>query len=108
MPRQVLLTADAERDIEDIYDYIAAADSPANARYVLTKLSELVDSLAAFPERGACPHELLALGNRDYRQVLFKPYRVIYRVTSDHVTIDLIADGRRDMPALLARRLFNR
>jgi toxin ParE1/3/4 len=103
---RVLLTRDAEQDLEEIYDYIAAADSPASARYVLDKLSELVGSLAEFPERGSHPSELLALGNRDYRQVHFKPYRLIYHVAMDHVTIDLIADGRRDMPALLARRLL--
>jgi len=49
---------------------------------------------------------LLALGIREYRQSLFKPYRVIYRVIGQRVYIYLIVDGRRDMQALLARRLL--
>lgn len=49
---------------------------------------------------------LLALGIQDYRQVFFKPYRLIYRLHGKPVVVYLIADGRRDMPALLARRLL--
>lgn len=103
---EVLLTAGAEQDIEAIYDYIAEFDSKRNADYVLDRLLEVVASLTDFPERGAYPKELLALGIRDYRQTAFKPYRVIYRVIAQRVYIYLIADGRRDMQSLLARRLL--
>jgi len=48
----------------------------------------------------------LDLGIRDYRQTWFKPYRVVYRVLERRVVIYLIADGRRDMQALLQRRLL--
>ena len=41
----------------------------------------------------------------DYRQVFFKPYRVIYQVKSNEVVIHLIADGRRNLQTLLLRRL---
>jgi len=102
----VLLTEGAERDLEELYDYIAEFDSPANADYVLDQLMEVVEDLATFPERGAYPKELLALGIREYRQAFFKPYRVIYRVMGKQVIIYLIADGRRDMQSLLARRLL--
>ncbi|NBS83035.1 MAG: type II toxin-antitoxin system RelE/ParE family toxin, partial [Betaproteobacteria bacterium] len=34
------------------------------------------------------------------------PYRVIYRVADNKVIIYLIVDGRRDMQAVLARRLL--
>lgn len=103
---EVLLTEDAEQDLESIYDCIAEFDCKANADYVLDRLLEVVESLAAFPERGAYPKELVALGIRDYRQTAFKPYRVIYRVMGQKVYIYLIADGRRDMQSLLARRLL--
>ena len=102
----VLLTEGAEQDLESIYDYIAEFDCKANADYVLDRLLEVVESLAAFPERGAYPKELVALGIRDYRQTAFKPYRVIYRVIGQRVYIHVLADGRRDMQSLLARRLL--
>lgn len=102
----VPLTEGAEQDLEALYDYIAEFDCPENANRVLDQLLTVVDSLATLPERGSYPRELLALGIREYRQVMFKPYRVIYRVLGARVVIYLIADGRRDMQSLLARRLL--
>ena len=49
---------------------------------------------------------LIALGIREYRQVFFKPYRIIYRALEKRVVVMLIADGRRDMVAVLAERLL--
>ena len=105
-PFEVLLTAGAEHDLEAIYDYIAEFDCLANANHVLDQLMKVVQSLSHFPERGSYPKELVALGIREYRQTAFKPYRVIYRVTGQRVIIYLIADGRRDMQAVLSRRLL--
>ncbi len=106
MRYKVMLTEGAERDLEEIYDYIAEFDSPASANHVLNKLLEVAASLATFPERGSHPRELLALGIREYRQSFFKPYRIVYRVNAHQVFLYLIADGRREMQALLARRLL--
>ena len=106
MACEVLLTAGAEQDLENIYDYIAESDSPARADYVLTRLLEAAKQLAAFPDRGSHPKELQALGIREYRQTFFKPYRLIYRVIGRQVFIYVIADGRRDMQSLLQRRLL--
>ena len=58
------------------------------------------------PERGSHPKELLELGIREYRQMFFKPYRLIYRVTGGKVYVHLVVDGRRDMQTLLSRRLL--
>ena len=106
MRREVLLTAGAERDLEDIHDYVAEFDSSAKADHVLDRLLEIATSLERFPERGKIPRELRVLGIREYRQTFFKPYRVIYRVFGERVFIHLIADGRRDLQTLLARRLL--
>ena len=51
--------------------------------------------------------ELLTLGIREYRQIFFKPYRIIYRVMEKNVYVLLIVDGRRDMQSLLQRRLLD-
>jgi toxin ParE1/3/4 len=48
----------------------------------------------------------VALGIREYRETFFKPYRIVYHVDGHLVFISLIADGRRDMQSLLARRLL--
>lgn len=103
---KVLLTDGAARDLESIYDYIAEFDAPAKANHVLDRLMEAVESLGRHPERGSCPRELGSLGIREYRQVFFKPYRVIHRVIDADVIIYLIADRRRDLQSLLSRRLL--
>ena len=103
---EVSLTEDAARDLEAILDYIAEHDDPSKAGHVLDRIEEVVESLARFPERGSYPKELLSLGIRDYRQTFLKPYRVIYRIVGQRVYVYLIVDGRRDMEALLARRLL--
>jgi toxin ParE1/3/4 len=103
---EVLLTGDAVRDLEEIFEYIAERDDPSKAGHVLDRIEDVLQSLATFPERGSHPKELLQLGIRDYRQTYFKPYRVIYRVVGQRVY--LIVDGRRDLQTLLARRLLER
>jgi len=74
--------------------------------YVLDKLEELVLSLQSNPERGHYPPELSHQGIKDYREVLFKPYRVIYEIIASKVIVHLCVDGRRDMKTLLERRLL--
>ena len=106
MKYRVLLTDDAVHDLEEIDDYISGHDSPQSADYVLNQIEELILTLADFPDRGAFPKELLTVGIKEYREVLFKPYRVIYRVIGNDVIIYMIADGRRDMQTLLQRRLL--
>nr|MBC8362588.1 type II toxin-antitoxin system RelE/ParE family toxin [Candidatus Desulfatibia profunda] len=64
-------------------------------------------TLSEFPERGVYPKELLKLGIREYREIFFKPYRIIYRVMDKNVYVLLIVDGRRDMQSLLQRRLLD-
>jgi toxin ParE1/3/4 len=103
---EVFLTDGAVQDLEAIHDYISEFDCVANANHVLDELMEVVQSLSRFPERGSYPRELVGLGIKEYRQTLFKPYRVIYRVTGSQVIMYLIADGRRDMQSVLARRLL--
>ena len=102
----VVLTEDAERDLEDIVTHIATHDSPQNAEHVLSRILEIAESLSTAPTRGSQPKELRGLGDQDYRQVFFKPYRLVYRVVGNAVAVYLIADGRRDMQSLLARRLL--
>ncbi|HSO72236.1 MAG TPA: type II toxin-antitoxin system RelE/ParE family toxin [Thermodesulfobacteriota bacterium] len=106
MPFPVFLTAAAASDLEELYHYIAWHDAPEKAEQVLTKIEKTLRSLSESPDRGVYPKELLALGIRDYREIFFKPYRLIYRVMGQRAYVLLIVDGRRDMQTLLQRRLL--
>ena len=101
----VFLTNDAKTDLLELYEYVAEHDATLKADQLLDKLEHLVASLAKFPKRGAVTKELRAVGIQDYREVYFKPYRVIYRVIDLNVYVYLVVDGRRDMQTLLLRRL---
>jgi len=108
MSYQVLLTEGAERDLESIHGHILAAGSKGEADHVLDRLMVVSASLARFPARGSHPKELKALGILEFRQVFFKPYRVIYQVLDKRVIISLVADGRRELQTLLENRLLMR
>src|SRR6266702_3498049 len=106
MPFAVLLTDDAARDLDEIYNYIALHDAPQKADSVLEQIEKAFSRLSESTERGAYPKELLPLGIREYREVFFKPYSIIYRVMDKKVYVLLVVDGRRDMQLLLLRRLL--
>ena len=106
MTFSVLLTKDATHDLEDLYEYISLHDSKARADHVLDSIEQAFVSLAECPDRGSLPKELLSLGIRDFREIFFKPYRIIYKTTGDKVYVMVIADGRRDLQTLLQKRLF--
>jgi len=103
---EVRLTLGAEEDLAAIYDYLAEHRSPDDAEALLGALLAKIGDLEQFPLRGSVPKELAPLGIREFRQILLPPYRLIYRVIGKSVFVTLIADGRRDMQALLARRLL--
>ena len=106
MPFNVFLTNDATHDLEDLYEYIALHDVPGNADYVLAQIEKVFSSLSEALDRGVYPKELLNLGIREFREVFFKPYRIIYSIRATNVYILLIVDGRRDLQALLQRRIL--
>ena len=106
MPFAVLMTRHAARDLDELHDYMSLYDAPGKAEHVLARMEKAFGSLSESPQRGAYPRELLALGIREYRELFFKPYRIIYRVVGRNVYVLLIADGRRDFQTHLQRRLL--
>jgi toxin ParE1/3/4 len=106
MVYSIFLTEHALLDLSELDAYIATHDGPEKADHVLQEIEAVIRKLGDFPERGNYPPELSSLGIKEYREVFFKPYRIIYRALDKQVYVYLIADGRRDMQALLARRLL--
>ena len=75
---RVRLTPEVEADLLDLFDYIARKDSVDNAYYVLEQLESLILSLDQQPRRGNYLPELHVHGVKNFREVFFKPYRLIY------------------------------
>ena len=106
MRYQVFLISEAEEDILDIYNYILINDSLNNANYVFDKLQETCNSLSHSPDRGHYPPELERIGILNFKEIHFKPYRIIYEMIKKKVFIHCILDGRRSLQELLERRLI--
>jgi len=95
----------AARDLEELIGYVAA-DSPLNAERILDKLKKRVRTLEATPARGRVVPELAHFGIRNWRELIVKPYRIIYRIDEDTVNVLAVLDGRRDLQDLLLERLI--
>ena len=103
---RVRLTDQAEQDLVDVFEYIATEDSIEAAWQVFEELERRILALDQLAERGNYLPELLELGIKEFREVHFKPYRVIYEVVGGQVIVLACLDGRRDMQALLERRVL--
>ena len=84
---KVYIIEDAEQDIIDIYDYIALSDSIEKAEYFFRNIEEKCLSLSELPNRGHFPPELERIGIFEYREIHFKPYRIIYQVSESKVYV---------------------
>lgn len=105
---EVRIAKGAESDLEALYNYIAVNRSNAEADALLNGVLEKIVTLEEFPLRGPVCPELDRLGIADFRQIYHGPYRLIYRVNDKIVYIMVIADSRRDIKALLERRLLGK
>jgi toxin ParE1/3/4 len=56
--------------------------------------------------RGHIPPELERIGVLEFREIFFKPYRIIYQVIRSDVYFHCVLDGRRDLQDLLQRRVL--
>lgn len=110
-PVQVELVAEAEGDLQAIYNQRLTQRGPDGndgAEALLERLYDAIASLADFPLKGPIPPELQTVGITDWRQLSIPPYRIIYTVAADMVTVAIVADSRRDFASLLERRLLQK
>jgi toxin ParE1/3/4 len=102
----VYLVIDAERDLLDIYRYVARHDSTEKAARLLENLEKTFMKLEALPLRGYHPPELERIGILEFREVFFKPYRIIYQVINKDVYVHCVLDGRRELQEILQQRIL--
>jgi len=95
----------AVRDLEELVSYIAT-DSALDASRVLDRLEKRAAPLESNPARGRVVPELAQFGMRTWRELVVRPYRVVYRIEADAVTVLAVFDGRRDLEDLLLERLL--
>jgi len=102
---RVLWTETAVRDLESLVGYIAA-EAPINAGKVLARLKYTAESLKTTPERGRLVPELLQHGLPVWRELIVRPYRILYRIDGRTVSVLAVLDSRRDLEDVLLERLI--
>jgi len=96
--RRVLWDREAERDLDDIWDYIAQ-DSPTAANGVLRRISATCELLASPPMMGEGRPEL----GHDLRSMSVGSYVVYFRPHEDGIGVARVRHGARDVDAQFPR-----
>lgn len=78
-----------------IYDYIAR-DSPFYAQRMIDRITRKSRQISEFPRSGRVVPEYV---QDDLREVIEKPYRIIYRIFPDRIDIVAVVHGAQILPA---------
>lgn len=103
----VYWTKSAQKDLEDIIDYIRQ-DSIQSARNVFTTIKESAQSLETFSERGRIVPELQSIGVLSYRELICIRWRLVYRINKEEVYVMMLIDSRQSAEDILFKRLYRK
>lgn len=99
MKRSVRVLRRAQRDLQEIYDYVAT-EAPFRADAFIDGLLDAVESLGKLSERGATPRDPV-LSQRGYRYLRHHEYLVFYKVLPRQVRVYRVVRGKRAYRHLL-------
>jgi toxin ParE1/3/4 len=103
---KVIIDAQAKTDLKEIFVYVSVNDSLEFAIKLLETIEETCFRLEKYPERGHIPPELRQTGIKDYLEIYYKPYRIIYEIDGKLVYIHSVIDGRRNIQEILSNRIL--
>ena len=90
---KVLWTENALKHLLDIYEYISQ-NSPTYATRMVDRLTRRSEQIANFPMSG---REVPEYEAKDIREVIEKPYRIIYRLNPDQIDILAVVHAARQL-----------
>ncbi|MCT7613147.1 type II toxin-antitoxin system RelE/ParE family toxin [Aliarcobacter butzleri] len=101
---QVLWTKSAKDDFELIVEYIKL-DSVSIAKEIFLSIKTECESLYYFPKRKRVVPELQQIGIFKYREIIYKRWRIIFKIENQKVYILLVVDSSRNLEDILFQRL---
>ena len=102
---EVLWTKSAKNDLEIIIEYIKL-DSVSIAKEIFIELIKECENLYYFPQRKRVVPELQQIGILKYRELIYKRWRVIFKIEKQKVYILLVVDCSRNLEDILFQRLI--
>jgi plasmid stabilization system protein ParE len=102
---EVLWTKNAEYDLEEIIEYIKT-DSVNAAKDIFFEIKEQCNSLSIFPASRRNVPELQHIGILQYSELIYKRWRIVYKIESEKIYILMVVDSSRDIEDILFRRLL--
>ena len=95
---KIIISNNAHRDIQEIYNYISY-DSLYFAEYTVTKIYNYINKLEFSPYLGRYIPEL---PDKQYRELIYKSYRIIYSISerTNEVRVYFVFHSKRNFKIL--------
>ena len=91
---KVYWTQNAIKHLTNIYEYIAL-NSPTYARIMVDRITQRSEQISTQPYSGRKVPEYEA---GDIRELIEKPYRIIYRLKQDQIDVVAVIHGAQLLP----------
>lgn len=86
MAVRIIWSPSARLDLHDLKEYISL-DSPEIAKRFVASLFDAIERLEVFPQSGRTVPEF---EDEHLREIIRNPCRIVYRLNSDHSSIEII------------------
>ncbi len=101
MKYKLYYTQEAQRDLDEIWNYILSdLSNPIAAQNTVNRIVDSIDRLSDFPEIGAMLSSVADVES-EYRFLVCENYLAFYRVDGKEVYIDRVLYGRCDYLRIL-------
>jgi len=102
---KVIWTKNAELDLELIIEYIKI-NSISTAKKIFFEIKQESNKLHTLPERKRVVPEFQEIGIVKYREIIYKRWRIIYKIDDEKVYVLIVVDSSRNLEDILFQRLI--
>lgn len=104
---EILWSSSAVRDLDEILEHLAREASVDTALQRYEEIRQRIATLTRHPRRCRRVPELEEIGIREFRELIFPPHRIFFRLNGPRVHLLGILDARRDLEEILLQRALD-
>jgi plasmid stabilization system protein ParE len=94
---KVQWTQNAIEHLVNIFEHIAH-DSPLYAKRMVDRITRRSEHIGDYPFSGRTVHTVPEYEAQDIREIIEKPYRIIYRIKPDRIDVLAVIHGAQPLP----------